>query len=206
MEHRLVFISLFLRGIAYIGIYSGILGFQLKHVMIAGSVLGFLYQGGGYLIVIMTGGVGKNGSTGMLELLTHLCQPGNVCLCLSWYYGHAIAFSCRYVSVVPRLPLTCRCYPVLYDLQQVQYRRIWREHNTIRSVFRCGSSEGIFESVFLLFTINCLPIYIQATNRLIVGHMSRSELVLWDWIYLAPIAMILNQWGFMIIFSICVWI
>ncbi|KAK6057242.1 methyltransferase TRM13 [Cooperia oncophora] len=33
----------------------------------------------------------------------------------------------------------------------------------------------------------------KATNRLIVGHMSRSELVLWDWIYMGPIALMLNQ-------------
>lgn len=36
------------------------------------------------------------------------------------------------------------------------------------------------------------PVF-QATNRLIVAHMSRSELFLWDWIYLAPIGLMLNQ-------------
>lgn len=46
-------------------------------------------------------------------------------------------------------------------------------------------------------TMLCLcfgAIAAKATNRLIIAHMSRSELQFWDWIYLCPLAMILNQY------------
>uniref|UniRef100_A0A1I7X7U0 Innexin n=1 Tax=Heterorhabditis bacteriophora TaxID=37862 RepID=A0A1I7X7U0_HETBA len=34
----------------------------------------------------------------------------------------------------------------------------------------------------------------KATNRLVIAHMSKSELRLWDWIYIGPFALMLNQY------------
>ena len=33
----------------------------------------------------------------------------------------------------------------------------------------------------------------KATNRLVIAHMSKSELRLWDWIYAGPLAILINQ-------------
>lgn len=30
--------------------------------------------------------------------------------------------------------------------------------------------------------------------RVVVAHMSKSELILWDWIFLAPIMIMINQY------------
>ncbi|KAK6754452.1 hypothetical protein RB195_013450 [Necator americanus] len=56
------------------------------------------------------------------------------------------------------------------------------------------SRTAVFDENITLFVLCFGAVVAKATNRLIVGHMSRSELVLWDWIYLGPIALMLNQY------------
>ncbi|ETN70819.1 CDP-alcohol phosphatidyltransferase [Necator americanus] len=55
------------------------------------------------------------------------------------------------------------------------------------------SRTAVFDENITLFVLCFGAVVAKATNRLIVGHMSRSELVLWDWIYLGPIALMLNH-------------
>uniref|UniRef100_A0A1I7XKB5 CHHC U11-48K-type domain-containing protein n=1 Tax=Heterorhabditis bacteriophora TaxID=37862 RepID=A0A1I7XKB5_HETBA len=51
------------------GIWSiGVCGYQLRHLMLFGSLLASIYQGVGYLSVIINGGVGKNGSTEIIMI------------------------------------------------------------------------------------------------------------------------------------------
>uniref|UniRef100_A0A0N5AXA6 diacylglycerol cholinephosphotransferase n=1 Tax=Syphacia muris TaxID=451379 RepID=A0A0N5AXA6_9BILA len=56
------------------------------------------------------------------------------------------------------------------------------------------SQSGIYDDNITLFVLCFGAVGAKATNRLIIAHMSRSGLCLWDWIYLAPIAMMLNQY------------
>ncbi|VDP08191.1 unnamed protein product [Heligmosomoides polygyrus] len=55
------------------------------------------------------------------------------------------------------------------------------------------SRTAVFDDNITIFVLCFGAVAAKATNRLIVGHMSRSELVLWDWIYLGPIALMLNH-------------
>ncbi|CAD6186796.1 unnamed protein product [Caenorhabditis auriculariae] len=56
------------------------------------------------------------------------------------------------------------------------------------------SNSKVFEENISIFVLQFGAVAAKATNRLIVAHMSRSELGLWDWIYLSPIVLILNQY------------
>uniref|UniRef100_A0A0N5BV07 diacylglycerol cholinephosphotransferase n=1 Tax=Strongyloides papillosus TaxID=174720 RepID=A0A0N5BV07_STREA len=56
------------------------------------------------------------------------------------------------------------------------------------------STTGVFEKNITLFVLCFGAVGAKATNRLVIAHMSKSELGIWDWIYLAPISMILNQY------------
>ncbi|CAI4229782.1 unnamed protein product [Auanema sp. JU1783] len=146
-EAQMTVISMLLTtGIFGPGIWKiGLFGLELRHLVIISSLLGTLYQGGGYLYTIMTGGVGKNGST---------------------VAGTSVLFPvCPLMAVV--IPF-CMIYS--------------------------KSNSDVFQENFTLFVLFFGAVATKATNRLIVAHMSRSELFIWDWIYLAPIALILNQY------------
>ncbi|MFH4979343.1 hypothetical protein AB6A40_006052 [Gnathostoma spinigerum] len=56
------------------------------------------------------------------------------------------------------------------------------------------SQSGIYDQHIAMFVLCLGAVAAKAANRLIIAHMSRSELNLWDWIYLAPIGMMLNQY------------
>ncbi|KAI3419175.1 hypothetical protein GPALN_006928 [Globodera pallida] len=53
---------------------------------------------------------------------------------------------------------------------------------------------GVYDQNITLFCLCFGAVAAKATNRLIIAHMSKSELELWDWIYLSPFVMILNQY------------
>ncbi|CAI5452979.1 unnamed protein product [Caenorhabditis angaria] len=56
------------------------------------------------------------------------------------------------------------------------------------------SNSTIFDDTIVVFVLQFGIVAAKATNRLIVAHMSRSELALWDWIYIGPIMLMLNQY------------
>ncbi|KAF7633149.1 hypothetical protein Mgra_00007428 [Meloidogyne graminicola] len=58
----------------------------------------------------------------------------------------------------------------------------------------CKSTSRIYDQNITLLCLCFGAIGAKATNRLIIAHMSRSELEVWDWIYLSPFIMILNQY------------
>lgn len=58
----------------------------------------------------------------------------------------------------------------------------------------CKSNSGVYDRNITLLCLCFGAIGAKATNRLIIAHMSRSELEVWDWIYLSPLVMILNQY------------
>ncbi|KJH40459.1 CDP-alcohol phosphatidyltransferase [Dictyocaulus viviparus] len=122
----------------------GIVGYQLRHLLLFGTFFAAIYQCSSYLTVIFTGGVGRNGST---VAGTSVIFP--VCPLLA--------------SVVP--------FCMIYS----------KSHGTV------------FDESITLFVLCFGAVSAKATNRLIVAHMSRSELVLWDWIYLGPIILMLNH-------------
>ncbi|RCN33460.1 CDP-alcohol phosphatidyltransferase [Ancylostoma caninum] len=123
----------------------GILGYQLRHLLLFFTLIGSLYQCSSYLDVIFTGGVGRNGST---------------------VAGTSVLF--------PVCPLLACIVPF--------------------AMIYSKSRSAVFDENITLFVMCFGAVAAKATNRLIVGHMSRSELVLWDWIYLGPIALMLNQY------------
>ncbi|CAK5093301.1 unnamed protein product [Meloidogyne enterolobii] len=58
----------------------------------------------------------------------------------------------------------------------------------------CKSTSRVYDQNITLLCLCFGAIGAKATNRLIIAHMSRSELEVWDWIYLSPFIMILNQY------------
>ncbi|CAJ0954571.1 unnamed protein product, partial [Mesorhabditis belari] len=128
------------------GLWSiGIFGFHLKHLMIISTFIGAIYQMSAYLFTIMTGGIGRNGST---------------------VAGTSVLF--------PICPLLAVVVPFC-----MMYSK---------------SGSDVFERNITVFALFFGAVAAKATNRLIVAHMSRSELTLWDWTYLGPTLMILNQY------------
>ncbi|KAE9416386.1 hypothetical protein Angca_007537 [Angiostrongylus cantonensis] len=123
----------------------GVIGYQLRHVLLFGAFVAGIYQGSSYLSVIFTGGVGRNGST---------------------VAGTSVLF--------PVCPLLACVVPFCMIYSK--------------------SHSAVFDKCITLFVLCFGAVSAKATNRLIVGHMSRSELVLWDWIYLGPMALMLNQY------------
>lgn len=64
------------------------------------------------------------------------------------------------------------------------------------------STSGIYDRNITLLCLCFGAVAAKATNRLVIAHMSRSELELWDWIYISPLVMILNQYYDLIVFFI----
>uniref|UniRef100_A0A914VNL3 diacylglycerol cholinephosphotransferase n=1 Tax=Plectus sambesii TaxID=2011161 RepID=A0A914VNL3_9BILA len=56
------------------------------------------------------------------------------------------------------------------------------------------STSGAYDDNIVLYCVCFGFVAAKATNRLVIAHMSKSPLDLWDWIYLAPIMMMLNQY------------
>ncbi|KAK0397196.1 hypothetical protein QR680_002028 [Steinernema hermaphroditum] len=56
------------------------------------------------------------------------------------------------------------------------------------------STSGVYDENITLFCLCFGAVAAKASNRLVIAHMSRSELDLWDWIYLSPLVMIFNHY------------
>lgn len=56
------------------------------------------------------------------------------------------------------------------------------------------SHSTVYDDNITLFSLCFAAVGAKATNRLVIAHMSRSELGIWDWIYLSPLMMFLNQY------------
>ena len=56
------------------------------------------------------------------------------------------------------------------------------------------STTGIYDANISLFCLCFGAVAAKTANRLIIAHMSRWELGLWDWIYVSPLVMMLNQY------------
>jgi hypothetical protein len=52
----------------------------------------------------------------------------------------------------------------------------------------------VYDDNITLFSLCFAAVGAKATNRLVIAHMSRSELSIWDWIYLSPLLMFINQY------------
>lgn len=57
------------------------------------------------------------------------------------------------------------------------------------------STSGVFDQNITLYALLLGAVAAKATNRLVIAHMSKSELDLWDWIYVSPLVMMLNQYA-----------
>ncbi|EJD74008.1 hypothetical protein LOAG_18617 [Loa loa] len=118
---------------------------SLKYVAIFISSLMCMSQIGDYLVDVVTGGVGKNGST--------------------------VADT----SVLsPLIPLLMMITPFCMIYSK--------------------SVTTVYDDHITLFALCLGAVSTKATMRLILAHMSRSELAMWDWIYLSPLMMMLNQY------------
>lgn len=120
-------------------------GYTLKYFVISSSFLVSVYQIWGYIHVIFSGGVGKNGST---------------------IAGTSVIF--------PLFPLLMVVVPFIM---------IYNKTNST-----------VFDDHITLFSLCFGAVGAKATNRLVIAHMSKSELRLWDWIYVGPLALMLNQY------------
>uniref|UniRef100_A0A915PS52 CDP-alcohol phosphatidyltransferase n=1 Tax=Setaria digitata TaxID=48799 RepID=A0A915PS52_9BILA len=118
---------------------------SLKYVAVFISGLMCISQIGDYLVNVVTGGVGKNGST--------------------------VADT----SVLsPLIPLLMMITPFCMIYSK--------------------SVTAVYDDHITLFALCFGAVSTKATMRLILAHMSRSELAMWDWIYLSPLMMMLNQY------------
>ncbi|CAJ0915996.1 unnamed protein product, partial [Mesorhabditis belari] len=122
-----------------------IFGFQLRYIVVSVSLIISIIQIGGYLKTILSGGVGKNGST---------------------VAGTSVLF--------PLFPLLMIILP---------FAMIYGKSNS-----------SVYDDHITLFVLCFGAVGSKTTNRLVIAHMSKSELPLWDWIYLAPLALMLNQY------------
>jgi hypothetical protein len=61
-------------------------------------------------------------------------------------------------------------------------------------MFYYKSPSGIIDENITLLALCIGAVGAKVTNRLIIAHMSRSELQFWDWIYVSPLMLILNQY------------
>ncbi|KAL3070559.1 hypothetical protein niasHT_032349 [Heterodera trifolii] len=76
--------------------------------------------------------------------------------------------------IYPLFPLLAVCVPFL----MIYYK----------------TNSGVYDQNITVFCLCFGAVAAKATNRLIIAHMSKSELELWDWVYLSPFVMILNQY------------
>ncbi|CAJ0608767.1 unnamed protein product [Cylicocyclus nassatus] len=53
---------------------------------------------------------------------------------------------------------------------------------------------SVYDDHITLFMLCFGAVGAKATNRLVIAHMSKSELRLWDWIYVGPLLLMLNQY------------
>ncbi|XGW32269.1 hypothetical protein V3C99_017086 [Haemonchus contortus] len=53
---------------------------------------------------------------------------------------------------------------------------------------------AVYDEHITLFMLCFGAVGAKATNRLVIAHMSKSELRLWDWIYIGPLLLMLNQY------------
>eukprot|EP00081_Caenorhabditis_elegans_P007592 NP_001257201.1 Choline/EthanolaminePhosphoTransferase [Caenorhabditis elegans] len=120
-------------------------GYTLKYFVVGSSFLVSLYQIHGYVHVIFSGGVGKNGST---------------------IAGTSVLF--------PLFPLLMVVIPFIMIYNKTE--------------------STVFDDHITLFSLCFGAVGAKATNRLVIAHMSKSELRLWDWIYVGPLALMLNQY------------
>ncbi|VDK68571.1 unnamed protein product [Onchocerca ochengi] len=126
-------------------IFGVLVHISLKYVAIFISFLMCISQIGDYLVDVVTGGVGKNGST--------------------------VADT----SVLsPLIPLLMMITPFCMIYSK--------------------SVTAVYDDHITLFVFCLGAVSTKATMRLILAHMSRSELAMWDWIYLSPLMMMLNQY------------
>ncbi|PAV73898.1 hypothetical protein WR25_16079 [Diploscapter pachys] len=56
-----------------------------------------------------------------------------------------------------------------------------------------NSQTDVFDQHITMFCLCFGAVGAKATNRLVIAHMSKSELRLWDWIYAGPLAILINQ-------------
>jgi len=128
------------------GIWSlSLFGIKLKSLVVCTCGVFVLIQLAGYLKIVLSEGVGKNGST---------------------VAGTSVLF--------PLFPLLAICLPFIMIYSK--------------------STSGVYDENITLLCLCFGAVAAKATNRLIIAHMSRSELELWDWIYVSPFVMILNQY------------
>lgn len=120
-------------------------GYTLKYFVVGSSFLVSIYQIHGYVHVIFSGGVGKNGST---------------------IAGTSVLF--------PFFPLLMVVLPFI--------------------MIYTKTDSTVFDDHITLFCLCFGAVGAKATNRLVIAHMSKSELRLWDWIYVGPFALMLNQY------------
>ncbi|VDM41340.1 unnamed protein product [Toxocara canis] len=120
-------------------------GVSMRLFVVGCSVLMTFWQMASYLVVVFSGGIGKNGST---------------------VAGTSVLF--------PLFPLLAVIVPFCMIYSK--------------------STSGVYDDHITMFVLCFGAIGAKATNRLVIAHMSRSELSMWDWIYLSPILMMLNQY------------
>uniref|UniRef100_A0AC35U893 Choline/ethanolaminephosphotransferase 1-like n=1 Tax=Rhabditophanes sp. KR3021 TaxID=114890 RepID=A0AC35U893_9BILA len=62
------------------------------------------------------------------------------------------------------------------------------------SIIYIKSTFDTFDNHITLFCLCLGATGAKATNRLVIAHMSKSELGIWDWIYIGPLLIVLNQY------------
>ncbi|VDN06136.1 unnamed protein product [Thelazia callipaeda] len=118
---------------------------SLKYVALFIALLVCSSQICNYFVDVVTGGVGKNGST--------------------------VADTSVLSPLIPLLLMTTP-FCMIYS----------------------KSVTTVYDDHISLFALSFGAVSTKVTMRLIVAHMTKSKLTIWDWIYLSPLMMMLNQY------------
>ncbi|XP_050300418.1 cholinephosphotransferase 1 isoform X2 [Anthonomus grandis grandis] len=120
-----------------------------------------LYQS---LVVIFTGGAGKNGSTVAVSLTTEVK-----------FEGCQACRSCGGTSVLsPVIPILLVVLPAF-----IIYKK---------------SEQLIYQSHPVLYIFTFGLVAAKVTNRLVVAHMTKSEMEMWDYSLVGPAMLFFNQY------------
>ncbi|MGH0137612.1 UNVERIFIED_CONTAM: hypothetical protein FKN15_020296 [Acipenser sinensis] len=175
-----------------------VLGWKLQTFPLLGIIGGALFSCSNYFQVILSGGVGKNGST---VADTSVLSPGtHIGLILTMavmifkksssqlFENHSclyiLTFGCVFAKIANKLVDTSVLSPGTH---------IGLILTMAVMIFKKSSSQ-LFENHSCLYILTFGCVFAKIANKLVVAHMAKSELHLQDTAFIGPGLLFLNQY------------
>ncbi|XP_075972330.1 choline/ethanolaminephosphotransferase 1 bbc isoform X1 [Anticarsia gemmatalis] len=164
-------------------------GFELRYSLALVAVAGVFITGGALSAAIVTGGVGKNGSTVALPtinvslnlisnyvvvLLTMYLVAGYVTVIMKGGVGKNGSTVAGTSILSPVIPFSLVVVPAFIIFQK--------------------SESNVYQHHPSLYIMAFGMVAAKVTNRLVVAHMTKSEMDYYDWSLLGPAMLFLNQY------------